>query len=37
MIISATKAPHLPLRMKNLSKLDDKTTQGELRVYDGVN
>lgn len=37
MIISATKAPHLPLRMKNMSKLDDKTIQEELRVYDGIN
>lgn len=35
-IISATKAPHLPFRMKNLSKLDDKTIKEKLRVYNGI-
>lgn len=36
MIISATKAPHLPLRRKELSKLDNKSLKEELRIYDGV-
>ena len=36
MIVSATKAPHLPFRMKHLSKLDDKTLKEELRIYNGI-
>lgn len=36
MIISATKAPHLPFRMKHLSQLDDKTLKEELKVYNGI-
>jgi len=37
MIVSATKAPHLPFRMKHLSKLDDNTLKEELKVYNGIN
>ena len=36
MIVSATKAPHLPFRMKHLSQLDDKTLVEELKVYNGI-
>ncbi len=36
MIVSATKAPHLPFRMKHLSQLDDKTLKEELKVYNGI-
>lgn len=35
-IISATKAPHLPFRMKYLSQLDDHALKEELRIYDGI-
>jgi medium-chain acyl-[acyl-carrier-protein] hydrolase len=36
MIISATKAPHLPFRMKHLSQLDDKSLKEELKIYNGI-
>jgi medium-chain acyl-[acyl-carrier-protein] hydrolase len=36
MIISATKAPHLPFRMKHLSQLDDKTLKEQLKIYNGI-
>lgn len=36
MIVSATKAPHLPFRMKHFSKLDNKALKEELRVYNGI-
>lgn len=36
LIISATKAPHLPFRMKHLSKLDSKALKEELKVYNGI-
>lgn len=36
MIVSATKAPHLPFRMKHLSQLDDKTLKEELKAYNGI-
>ena len=36
MIVSATKAPHLPFRMKHLSRLDDKILKEELKIYDGI-
>lgn len=35
-IISATKAPHLPFRMKHLSLLDNKTLKEELKAYNGI-
>lgn len=35
-IVSATKAPHLPFRMKHLSKLSDGALKEELKVYDGL-
>lgn len=36
MIISATKAPHLPFKMKHLSHLDNKDLIEELKVYNGI-
>jgi len=36
MIVSATKAPHLPFRMKHLSQLDDKALKEELKNYNGI-
>lgn len=36
MITSATKAPHLPFRMKHFSQLDDKALKEELKVYNGI-
>jgi medium-chain acyl-[acyl-carrier-protein] hydrolase len=36
MIISATKAPHLPFRMKHLSQLDDKALKEQLKMYNGI-
>src|SRR3990167_1065324 len=36
LIISGTKAPHLPFRMKHLNRLDDKTLKEELKVYNGI-
>ncbi len=36
MIISATKAPHLPFRMKYLSQLEDHKLKEELNIYDGI-
>ena len=36
MIISATKAPHLPFRMEHLSQLNDKTLKEQLRIYNGI-
>lgn len=35
-IVSATKAPHFPFRMKHLSKLNDAALKEELKVYDGI-
>lgn len=35
-IISATKAPHLPLKRKNLSKLDPVSLKTELFSYNGI-
>lgn len=36
MIVSAIKAPHLPLRRKNLSQLDNNTLKKELKIYNGI-
>lgn len=36
MIISGTKAPHLPFRMKHLSGLEDKALKEELKIYSGI-
>ena len=36
MIVSATKAPHLPFRVKQLSKLDDTCLKEELKIYNGI-
>ena len=36
MIISGTKAPHLPFRMKHLSRLDDKALKEELKIYNSI-
>lgn len=36
MIISGTKAPHLPFRMKHLSQLDDNILKEELKIYNGI-
>lgn len=36
MVISATKAPHLPFRMKYLSHLGDKALKEELKIYNGI-
>jgi len=36
-IISATKAPHFPFRMKPLSPLDDEALKEELKAYNGIN
>lgn len=36
MIISSTKAPHLPFRMKPLSNLDHNTLKKELEIYNGI-
>lgn len=36
MIISATKAPHLPFRMRNLSRLNDKDLKEQLKIYNGI-
>ncbi|OJW54535.1 MAG: hypothetical protein BGO67_10090 [Alphaproteobacteria bacterium 41-28] len=36
MMISATKAPHFPFRMKQLSQLGDKPLKEELRAYNGI-
>lgn len=35
-VVSATKAPHLPFRMKHLSQLDDKILKEELKAYNGI-
>ncbi|OJX14241.1 MAG: hypothetical protein BGO77_02145 [Caedibacter sp. 37-49] len=35
-IISATKAPHMPFRMKTLSSLENKTLKEELKIYNGI-
>lgn len=35
-IISATKAPHFPFRMKPLSSLEDKALKEELKIYSGI-
>lgn len=35
-IVSATKAPHLPLRRKDLSKLDPANLKTELILYNGI-
>lgn len=35
-IISATKAPHLPFRMNLLSPLDDQALKEELKTYNGI-
>lgn len=35
-IISATKAPHMPFRMKALSPLGNKALKEELKVYNGI-
>ena len=35
-IVSATKAPHLPLRRKNLSQLDLINLKEELTLYNGI-
>ena len=35
-IVSATKAPHLPFRMKHLSRLDHKILKEELKAYNGI-
>lgn len=37
MMISATKAPHLPFRMKPLSSLECATLKKELQAYNGIN
>jgi len=36
MIVSASKAPDLPYRRKNLSKLDNIALKEELKIYDGI-
>jgi medium-chain acyl-[acyl-carrier-protein] hydrolase len=36
MIISATKAPHMPFRMQTLSSLGNKALKEELKVYNGI-
>ena len=36
MMISATKAAHMPFRMKHLSFMDDSTLKKELRIYNGI-
>ena len=36
LIVSATKAPHLPFRMKHMSKLDGEALIEELKVYSGI-
>lgn len=36
LIVSATKAPHLPFRMNYLSKLDGEALKEELKVYSGI-
>tara|TARA_B100000614_G_scaffold254860_1_gene270928 strand:- start:132 stop:878 length:747 start_codon:yes stop_codon:yes gene_type:complete len=36
MIISATKAAHMPFRMKPLSSLDDETLKKEVQTYNGI-
>jgi len=36
MIISATKAPHLPFRMKHLSQLDNQALKEHLKIYNGI-
>lgn len=35
-IISATKAPHMPFRMKALSPLGNKALKEELKIYNGI-
>lgn len=37
MIVSAAKAPHLPLQRKPLSQLDDISLKEELKLYNGIN
>ncbi|OJW52757.1 MAG: hypothetical protein BGO67_04720 [Alphaproteobacteria bacterium 41-28] len=36
MIVSSTKAPHLPFRMRHLSHLEDKVLKEELKIYNGI-
>ncbi|MBY0292352.1 MAG: putative thioesterase [Alphaproteobacteria bacterium] len=36
MIVSATKAPHLPFRVKRLSQLDNSSLKEELKIYNGI-
>lgn len=36
MIVSGSKAPHLPFRMTHLSQLDDNSLKEELKVYGGI-